>query len=177
MWPKLTISFFPLIFLRLKLFFRLSYSFSSEIHELSFWISFSAEMSFSRVIHLLCAKKHHVSLYQKIRVSQAILGYLLSFLQKFYLLIIFWQKFSKIFAFNNIHIYSHKTYNKEETNFIHKLSTFSTFWKVIKVLWITCGKLFESLCIFHVLAPDYLKSRQIFNVDMFTMKIVYKQAG
>lgn len=156
MWPKLTISFFPLIFLRLKLFFRLSCSFSSGIHELSSWISFLAEMSFSRVIHLLCAKKHHVSLYQKIRVSQAILGYLLRFLQKFCMLIFFWQIFSEKSAFHDIHIYSHGTYNKEETNFIHKLSTFSTFWKVIKVLWITCGKLFESLCIFSIFILDHL---------------------
>ena len=36
-------------------------------------------------------------------------------------------------------------YNKEEKSFIHKLSTFSTFKKVIHILWITCGKLFETL--------------------------------
>lgn len=38
-------------------------------------------------------------------------------------------------------------YNKEEKSFIHKLSTFSTFKKVIHILWITCGKLFETLWI------------------------------
>lgn len=156
MWPKLTISFFPLIFLRLKLFFRPSYSFFFWIHELSSWISFLADMSFSRVIHLLCAKKHHVSLYQKIRLSQAILAYLLSFLQKICVLIFFDKYFQKKLlstVFTPIHI-TH--YNKEETTFIHKLSTFSTFQKVIKVLWITCGKLFESLCIFHLLFLDFL---------------------
>lgn len=59
----------------------------------------------------------------------------------------FWKNlFSTLFTPQQSEIYT-THYNKEEIKLIHKFSTFSTLKKVIHILWITCGKLFETLWI------------------------------
>ncbi len=65
-------------------------------------------------------------------------------------------------------------YNKERKSFIHKLSTFSTFKKVIHILWITCGKLFGILWISTLFFWNPLENQGIFPCRYVYRDFVHK---